>query len=104
MPARSVRGALRVVMNSWIEGAGYLAAVAGTFAFVPQAWRTIRTGETRSISIVTATIFWISILLWTFYGWGVGSMPLLLCNAVALLPNSIILFMKTRNVLFSGEG
>lgn len=77
---------------------GFAAAIAGTTAFMPQAVRCIRTGDTRSISLTTAASFVAAIILWILHGWSVGSWPLLLCNLAALVPNGVILLIKINNI------
>jgi MtN3 and saliva related transmembrane protein len=48
-------------MMANMEWAGYLAAIMTTLAFVPQAVKTIRTRDTRSISLGMYVVFTIGI-------------------------------------------
>lgn len=75
---------------------GYMAAVLTTSAFVPQAVKTIRTRETRSISLSMYVAFTVGVALWFGYGVAIGSWPIIAANAVSFLLASIILALKVR--------
>ena len=79
-----------------IEAVGSAAALLTTLCWVPQAVRTIRTRDTRAISLWTQAGFSLGLLLWLIYGLFIGSLPLVLANAVTLALVSIILVMKLR--------
>ncbi len=79
-----------------IETLGFLAATLTTLCWIPQAWRTIRTRDTRAISLWTQAIFALGILLWLAYGVLLASWPLIGANAVSFLLVSVILVMKLR--------
>lgn len=78
------------------ETIGGLAAALTTICWLPQAWRTIRTRETRAISAVTQGLFAIGLALWLVYGLGIGSWPIIVANALTLVLVSTILVMKLR--------
>jgi MtN3 and saliva related transmembrane protein len=75
---------------------GFAAAVLTTLCWVPQAWRTIRTRDTRAISLWTQVFFALGIVLWLAYGLLLMSWPLIGANAVTLLLVLAILSMKLR--------
>jgi MtN3 and saliva related transmembrane protein len=66
-----------------IEALGSGAALLTTLCWVPQAVRTIRTRDTRALSLAN--------------GWLIGSWPLILANAVSLALVFAILVMKLRH-------
>ena len=80
-----------------MEWAGYLAAVMTTLAFVPQAAKTIRTKDTRSISLGMYVVFTIGIGFWLVYGIALDSMPMILSNIVTFLLSATILVMKLKH-------
>ncbi len=80
-----------------MEWAGYIAAVMTTLAFVPQAFKIIRSKDTRSISLGMYVVFTIGIGFWLIYGIALGSMPMILANIVTLLLSSTILAMKLKH-------
>lgn len=76
---------------------GYIAATLTTVAFVPQAWRTLRTRETRALSLGMYLIFTVGIAFWLAYGLALGSWPIILSNALTLVLAGTILALKLRH-------
>ena len=56
-----------------IEILGYIAASLTTLSFIPQAMRTLSSGDTRGISLSMYALFTSGIALWLVYG--IGGMP-----------------------------
>ncbi|OUW28830.1 MAG: glutathione synthetase, partial [Cyanobacteria bacterium TMED177] len=54
------------------ELVGYLAASLTTVSFFPQAVKTLRSGDTRSISLGMYALFTSGVALWALYGVMVG--------------------------------
>ncbi|MCI4566879.1 SemiSWEET transporter [Lysobacter sp. CFH 32150] len=79
-----------------LEWTGYVAAALTTLAFVPQAVKTIRTKDTRSISLGMYVVFTIGIGFWLIYGISLGSMPMILSNIVTFGLSATILGLKLR--------
>ena len=80
-----------------MEWAGYLAAAMTTLAFVPQALKTIRTRDTRSISLGMYVVFTIGIAFWLVYGIALQSTPMILSNIVTFLLSATILGQKLKH-------
>jgi MtN3 and saliva related transmembrane protein len=80
-----------------MEWAGYLAAAMTTLAFIPQALKTIRTRDTRSISLGMYVVFTIGIAFWLVYGIALHSTPMILSNIVTFLLSATILAMKLKH-------
>ena len=78
------------------EWLGYMAAVLTTLSFVPQAVKTIRSKDTRSISISMYLLFTVGIGFWLAYGIAIGSWPMIGSNVVTLLLAGTILGLKLR--------
>lgn len=77
---------------------GYIAAFLTTGSFLPQVIRTLRTGDTRSISFTMYLMMVIGVAAWLAYGWLLGAIPIMLANGITLLLASIILAMKWREL------
>jgi len=75
---------------------GLMAGCLGTYSFVPQVLKCWRTGETAAISFRMFAVRTFGSLLWTVYGFVVGSLPVLIFSAVGLLLCSTILILKVR--------
>ena len=84
-------------MSQSLEWTGYVAATLTTLAFVPQAWKTIRTKDTRSISLGMYVVFTIGVGFWLAYGFVLDSIPMILSNIVTLGLSATILAMKLKH-------
>ncbi len=82
--------------STMVELVGFTAATLTTIAFVPQAAKTFRTRDTKSISLGMYTVFTIGIGFWFAYGVLLGSWPMILSNIVTLGLSGGILAMKLR--------
>jgi MtN3 and saliva related transmembrane protein len=80
-----------------LEWTGYVAATLTTVAFVPQALKTIRSRDTRGISLAMYVVFTIGIGFWLAYGVALGSWPMILSNLVTLGLSGTILALKLRH-------
>jgi MtN3 and saliva related transmembrane protein len=85
-------------MPDWLPTV--LATVAGilsTSSFVPQVIKAWRERDTRAISkhmyMVTVTAF----VLWSAYGFLIGSWPMMIFNLLSLGLSATILVFKIRN-------
>jgi MtN3 and saliva related transmembrane protein len=78
------------------EWTGYVAATLTTLAFVPQALKTIRSRDTRGLSLGMYVVFTIGLAFWLAYGIFLHSWPMILSNAVTLGLSSSILALKLR--------
>ena len=79
------------------EWLGYAAATLTTVAFVPQAIKTLRTRDTKGISLGMYVVFTVGLCFWLAYGIVLGSWPMLLSNVVTLALALVILALKLRH-------
>lgn len=75
---------------------GYVGAFLTTVSFIPQAVKTIRTRDTRGISLHMYAVFTVGVACWLGYGIALGSWPMILSNIVTLGLSSTILALKLR--------
>ena len=80
-----------------LEWTGYVAATLTTLAFVPQALKTIRSRDTRGLSLGMYAVFTVGICFWLAYGIALGSWPMILSNVVTLGLSATILAMKLKH-------
>jgi MtN3 and saliva related transmembrane protein len=85
-------------METWLPTAlGTVAGLLSTASFVPQVVKAVREGDTGAISkrmyVVTVTAF----VLWTTYGFLIGSPPLVIFNALSLVLSGTILILKLKH-------
>ncbi|WP_447730796.1 SemiSWEET transporter [Pseudoxanthomonas suwonensis] len=76
---------------------GFVAATLTTAAFVPQALKTLRSRDTRGVSLGMYVIFTVGLCFWLAYGIVLGSWPMILSNIVTLVLAALILALKIRH-------
>ena len=79
-----------------LEWTGYVAAVLTTLAFVPQALKTIRSRDTRGLSLGMYVVFTIGVGFWLAYGIALASWPMIVSNIITFVLSATILGMKLR--------
>lgn len=75
---------------------GLLAGALTTVAFIPQVVKIWKTKHARDISLGMFAIFSSGVLLWLFYGIRIGSLPVIVANAVTLGLSLTILVFKIK--------
>jgi MtN3 and saliva related transmembrane protein len=75
---------------------GSAAGCIGLYSFVPQVVKCCRTGDVAAISLRMFAVRTFGLLLWTIYGFALGSMPVLIFSALGLILSSVILVLKVR--------
>ncbi|MCL4149700.1 UNVERIFIED_CONTAM: hypothetical protein GTU68_020196 [Idotea baltica] len=76
---------------------GYIAAFLTTVSFIPQAIKTIKTKDTKSISLLMYSSFSLGVFLWLVYGIYLNNLAIILANIVTLIFCIIILYNKIKN-------
>jgi MtN3 and saliva related transmembrane protein len=79
-----------------IEILGYTGAFLTTAAFFPQTYQTIKTRETKAISLAMYVMFTLGILLWLAYGILIESLPLIFSNSITFVMAATILVLKLK--------
>ena len=79
-----------------IEILGFAAAILTTLCWLPQALKTLRTKDTKSLSLATQSVFALGVALWLVYGIMIGDAPIIFANSVTFVLVSLILAMKLR--------
>lgn len=85
-----------------IDALGGIAGVLTTAAFVPQVWRTWRSGSARDLSASWLFIFTAGIILWLIYGMALSAVPIILSNAVTFVLVGSLIAMKVGLVRAGG--
>ncbi len=76
---------------------GLSAAFFTTFAFAPQAIKTLKTKNTDGISTVMYVMFTLGVLLWAVYGFIKSDIAILLANITVFLLALPVLVVALRN-------
>lgn len=75
---------------------GSVAAFCTTVSFVPQAVQTIKTKNTKGISLAMYSIFAMGTIFWLYYGIIVVSYPMIIANTITASLAVIILIYKIK--------
>jgi MtN3 and saliva related transmembrane protein len=81
---------------SGLDILGFTAAILTTLCWLPQALRTIRTKDTKALSLATQSAFTFGVALWLIYGIMAGNAPIIFANSVTFILVALILAMKLR--------
>lgn len=73
---------------------GYTAAALSTASFAPQAWKVIRSRQTRDISLGMYLLTVAAFAAWLAFGILKREWPLVLSNGICLALSGFILTMK----------
>jgi MtN3 and saliva related transmembrane protein len=83
-------------MTTTVTWIGYVAGTLTTFAFLPQVSHVWKTKRADDLHIGTLVSFTLGIVLWLAYGIARREPPIILANAVTLLLQAAIIFLKLR--------
>ncbi len=78
---------------------GYLAATLTTLSFFPQAIKILRSGDTTAISLRMYLLLSAGIACWGLYGFIIHDGPVMVANAITLVPALVVLQRKISHVL-----
>lgn len=73
---------------------GAIASAGSMTAFAPQAWRIIKTRDTKGLSASTFALNTAAFALWAAYGMLLGKWPIIITNSVCLVVSGFILVMR----------
>ena len=77
---------------------GTAAGILTTASFVPQVIKTLRSGQTRDISLAMWLAFCAGVALWLVYGIMLDAWPIIAANVPTLGLAGTILVIKLRNM------
>ena len=77
-----------------VDALGYVAAVFATGSFLPQVLKTWRTRSAEDLSFLMLWCHIVGMLLWLAYGVMIGSSPIVIANAVAVLLDVLLIGLK----------
>ena len=66
-------------------------------SFFPQAYKTVRSGDTRALSLPMCLLRTSALAIWLVYGVVSHSGPIVVANGLALMPMALVLQRKLRN-------
>jgi MtN3 and saliva related transmembrane protein len=75
---------------------GIIGAILTTTAFLPQALKTIKTKETKDLSLSTFLLIFSGTICWCIYGIAISDLPLIVANSITAVLAGIIVFIKLQ--------
>lgn len=85
---------------NFIDLFGYFAALFTTVAFIPQAYKVIKTKDTKSLSLTMFLILTFGLFLWLIYGILIADKAIIIANAITVILSIIILVTKLKVEVF----
>jgi len=82
---------------------GYFAAFVSTASFVPQVWKTLKTRDTASISLVMYSMFVVGVSGWLVWGLLAQQWPAVAANTVTVLLAAVVFGLKLHAVVVKKE-
>lgn len=80
-----------------MEFIGYVAGLFTLVGYLPQTFKTIKTRQTKDLSLWTFLIIGSSAVLWTVYGFGDSKPAIWITNSVVAACSLIIISIKLRH-------
>jgi MtN3 and saliva related transmembrane protein len=84
------------MLVDWTEGVGVIAGILTTVAFVPQAWKTLKTRSAGDFALPMLLLFCTGVAMWLAYGLLRGAPGLIMANGATLFLALAILWVKLR--------
>jgi MtN3 and saliva related transmembrane protein len=75
---------------------GYVAGAFTTVAFLPQLVRALRTRSTGDLSFPMLAMMAAGVALWSIYGFTVGSLPIVVPNAIMCAMVLALMVLRIR--------
>ncbi|MGA0829662.1 MAG: SemiSWEET family sugar transporter [Flavobacteriaceae bacterium] len=82
---------------------GTFAAILTTTAFLPQAFKVIRTKDTKSLSLTMYLFMLSGMVLWTLHGFNFNDKAIIYSNIITSAVNAVILSLKISDLLKEKE-
>lgn len=80
-----------------------IAAVLTTVSFLPQVFKTVKTKDTKGISLLMYILFTIGVMFWTVFAFLINSYPAIIANIIVFFLALVILTIKIINCYKGNE-
>lgn len=78
---------------------GAIAAFLTTVSFLPQAMKTLKTRDTRGISLIMYATFTVGVIFWLIYGILMNLLIISIANIITASLASMVLAIKILNII-----
>jgi MtN3 and saliva related transmembrane protein len=82
--------------SQWTIVIGFLAAAFTTVSYFPQVMKTLRTKETKDLSLLMLLFLSAGLLLWFVYGLILLDLPIIIANFITFVLAFLVLLLKIK--------
>jgi len=85
-----------MALENFVNELAIAATIVGTLAsaaYFPQAYKIWKRKSVEDLSLPTFALFFLSIVVWLFYGISMNNYPIMIGNSVATVGSAIVLFL-----------
>lgn len=82
---------------------GLIAAILTTTAFLPQAYKTIKTQQAEDLSLSTFLMIFFGTICWCIHGLNIDDNPIIFANGLTAFLAGIILIIKLKSMRKSSK-
>ncbi|MBI5887222.1 MAG: SemiSWEET transporter [Deltaproteobacteria bacterium] len=75
---------------------GLFAGTLTTISFIPQVVKAWKSHSTKDVSFWMFLLLTVGVMMWVVYGFLIGSLPVIMTNAVTLVLVFILLVLKIK--------
>jgi MtN3 and saliva related transmembrane protein len=75
---------------------GYVAGFFTTFSLLPEIWEVFKTKSAKDLSYAWLGAYFVGFVLWTFYGIGIESTPLMFYNVISIALLFVLFGLKMK--------
>jgi len=77
-----------------VQITGLAAALFTTVSNLPQAYKIIKTKETKAVSVWSNLVLLVGLIVWVVYGFMRDDWPVIIANAISAIITAIVIFLK----------
>lgn len=90
-------------MPVYVQVIGYLASIFIPLAFLPQTIKVIKTKETKGVSVIAYSIYFLGVIAFLIFGILLVDIPMIVCQSINGTFATIILSLTIYNVIKKKE-
>lgn len=79
------------------ETIGFIAGICTAIVFLPQSIQTLKSKNTKELSLLSYIIYNLAMVCWIIYGWYLNSIQMIVFNTISFVFSIIILYLIVKN-------
>ena len=73
--------------------AALISGIVMSVSYFPQAWKQFRNKSSHNVAVITFAILLIGKIIWTFYGFQINDLPVIISNIISVIGLFIIVVL-----------